>query len=185
VGWKAQTVLGRRAVTMVPRLGAIRQARRPAELAPHPTSPGSTRRVSGFHALSDRSGAAPEIRAAWSPSPLPGCSFRGRDDEAHRPVGFAARLGAGLMRHESVRVVAVGAHAKRSQQGSATGEHRMGNRGQDPRCQARSRASEEHPVRGKGEEPSSGVPRAQAEKERRGRSPRQRQKRPEGGRDAW
>jgi len=34
-----------------------------------------------------------------------------------------------------VRVVAVGAHAKRSQQGLATGEHRMGNRGQDPRCQ--------------------------------------------------
>jgi len=34
-----------------------------------------------------------------------------------------------------VRVVAVGAHAKRSQQGSATGEHRMGNRGQDPRCE--------------------------------------------------
>jgi hypothetical protein len=55
-----------------------------------------------------------------------------------KPFSLQARLAP-------VRVVAVGARAKRSHQGSATGEHRMGNRGQDPRLKHARRALRARP----------------------------------------
>ena len=149
--------------------GKAGRPRRPPQIARHLACPGSIRRASWTHAHSGHPDAPPGRRAAWPPSPLPGCSLRGRDDEAGTPgepqQHRLARQLVQRMPRSSVRAArdAVSMGAERPDEWCTRVRLRPGTRLRRsrrwaaegvPRVRQHERgASGGHPVRGKGQKP--------------------------------